>query len=219
MPAMSKPPTLERTSIASSGSGFSRASDWSMTSIFRFKPASDSPAPLPVSRRGSAPSRAHATALAVVVLPMPISPVAIIEYPFSCSSLTREAPVRIARSQSSRDMARVRKKLPVPRKTCTSRTPSTGRSMPISTGNTSAPATFAILHTVALPAAMFPATVAVTSLPVCVTPSATTPLSAQNVSTQRLTPTCASGMPSICATMSSNNPMPLSGLAMESHRL
>ena len=82
-------------------------------------------------------------------------------------------------------MAGPRAMLPVPGATRSSRTPGAGVRMPMSTGNTSARAARAMQHTEVSPRAMFPATSAVTSCPVCVTPSSTTPLSAQNTTTAR----------------------------------
>ena len=58
-------------------------------------------------------------------------------------------------------------------------------AMPMSTANTSARAARAMRFTLALPAAIDCATRAVTSCPDCVTPSATTPWSAQKTSAQR----------------------------------
>ena len=49
-----------------------------MAEILRKSPASDRPAPRPVNSLGARPSSAQETAVAAVVLPMPISPVAII---------------------------------------------------------------------------------------------------------------------------------------------
>ena len=71
----------------------------------------------------------------------------------------------------------------VPFATCLSHTPSALCSMPTSMGKTSAFTALAILHTELLPFAAFAATIAVTSLPVWVTPCATTPLSEQNMAT------------------------------------
>lgn len=91
-------------------------------------------------------------------------------------------------------------------------------SIPTSTGRTSAPATRAMRQTEDCPAAMLRATARVTSWPVWVTPSATTPLSAQNTATpfrSRRT-SGVSTAPAIRTTMSSRRPRPWRGLAMAS---
>ena len=75
MPAMSNPPSLARTSSASSGLGWFSAMARSMASSLRARPSSESPAPRPVIVWGGSPSSTEATALDVVVLPIPISPV------------------------------------------------------------------------------------------------------------------------------------------------
>ena len=75
MAAMSNPPTLLNTSTMSAGSGLFRFREASMVRILRSRPASESPAPRPVNSLGPRFSSAQATAVAVVVLPMPISPV------------------------------------------------------------------------------------------------------------------------------------------------
>ena len=92
--------------------------------------------------------------------------------------------------------------------------------MPTSTGYTSAPTVRAIAHTVLLPCAAFAATIAVTSLPVCVTPSATTPLSAQNMATQRrdMSTFALPVSAAVFITLSSSLPRLPSGFAMLSQR-
>ena len=52
-----------------------------IASILRISPSADSPAPRPVTSADERPIRTEATALEVVVLPIPISPVARISYP------------------------------------------------------------------------------------------------------------------------------------------
>ena len=91
-------------------------------------------------------------------------------------------------SASFRVMAGSCAKFAVPRRTenCSTFSLFIGRATPISTGNTSIPSCFAIRHTVDSPRPIFSATVAVTSCPHCVTPSATTPLSAQKTTAARL---------------------------------
>ena len=125
------------------------------------------------------------TALEVVVLPMPISPVASRRTPPAHSSRAVSTPVRTACTASPRLMAGPWVMSAVPRRThrCTMRAPVRGTAVPMSTGTTSAPAERAMAHTLVSPVDMFSATMAVTSWPVWVTPWATTPLSAQNTAT------------------------------------
>ena len=75
-PAISNPPSLASTSSGSAGLGWLWAMPRRIASILRASPASESPAPRPVMLCTGAPSSTLATALEVVVLPMPISPVA-----------------------------------------------------------------------------------------------------------------------------------------------
>ena len=74
---MSKPPSLASTSSASWLSGPLTAMARLMAETLRSSPSSESPAPLPVTCSTGSPSSTEATALEVVVLPMPISPVAM----------------------------------------------------------------------------------------------------------------------------------------------
>ena len=74
----------------------------------------------------------------------------------------------------------------VPQATFTEGSPSTSTAMPASTGNTSAPVTRAMQHTLEVPSSILFATLAVMELSVWVTPWATTPLSAQKAATHFL---------------------------------
>ncbi len=222
MAAMSKPPTLASTSTGSAGSGRLQAIPRRMAATFRRSPSPVSPAPRPVRPSGSSRSSTEATALLVVVLPMPISPAASSRYPFSASSRASRYPAQRQASAWARLMAGPRVKSAVPSPCRRSKSPGQpGRvAIPISTGNTSAPAWAAILQTLVSPRVMFSATMAVTSCPVWVTPWATTPLSAQNTATPRGR-RGQSGSPvtaQIFTTASSSSPRPWRGLAMESHR-
>ena len=120
----------------------------------------------------------------------------------------------------SRVMAGRRAMSSVPSMTCRSKTPSTRRTMPKSTGITLQRAACAILHTEEFIFTISPAMRAVTSWPVWVTPSRTTPLSAQQTTTALL-PMSTSGLP-VRAAMSmmsfSSAPRLPRGLAMLSHR-
>ena len=96
------------------------------------------------------------------------------------------------------------------------RIPGTSVSIPASTGRTAAPATRPMQHTLAAPVSMFPATTAVTELSVWVTPSATTPLSAQKGTTHLRTSRFSGAVPAIRAMTSSSCPRPFRGLATAS---
>ena len=92
----------------------------------------------------------------------------------------------------------------------------TSVTIPASTGNTSAPATRLMQHTLAFPVSMFPATTAVTELSVWVTPWATTPLSAQKAATAFFRSRPRGATPAIRTTTSSSSPRPWRGLATAS---
>ena len=187
----------------------------SMTAIFLASPSSESPAPLPVISSAGRPSRAAATALVVVVLPMPISPAAR-RSRFSAKSPASSMPASSTVRHSSRVMAGSRARFFVPRETLMDRIPGTSVSMPASTGITSAPATAPIQHTLAAPVSMFPATTAVTPLSVWVTPSATTPLSAQKAATHLRRSRRRGATPASRDTTFSSCPRPWRGLATAS---
>ena len=114
-----------------------------------------------------------------MVLPIPISPEPASTYPLSFSSTAISAPASMALTVSSIVMAGSSRKSFVPYATFRFTTPGTAsrQAIPTSTGITSAPAWRAMRHTHEFPRAIFPATMAVTSCPVWVTPSFTTPLS------------------------------------------
>ena len=78
----------------------------------------------------------------------------------------------------------------------------------------------AIRHTVDWPRPMFSVTVAVTSCPHWVTPCATTPLSAQNMTTARFSIDGRSvrWMAASCATASCSSPRLPSGMAISENR-
>ena len=157
-----------------------------MASTLRASPSSERPAPRPVIRSTGWPSSTLATALEVVVLPMPISPVAIRQQPSAASSRARLIPLPMASTACSRRMAGPRVKSAVPAAMRQSRTPGTGSpAMPMSTGSTSQCAACAIRHTLVRRWARFSATARVTSCPVWLTPCATTPLSAQSTAATR----------------------------------
>ena len=130
-------------------------------------------------------------------------------------------PVRSAAPASASVIAGSTAMLRVPRRMLRLSTASlTGLAMPTSTATTSAPAMRAMRQTLESPLAAFSATIAVTSCPVCVTPSATTPLSAHIISTARR-PSVTSAvpvMPAIFTTASSKSPKLCSGFATISHR-
>ena len=77
MPAISKPPSFASTSRGSSSSGALISSARRTASRLRRSPASDRPAPRPTAASGVMFSSAQHSAALAVVLPMPISPVAM----------------------------------------------------------------------------------------------------------------------------------------------
>ena len=186
--------------------------------IFLSKPLDDNPAPLPVTSSTFLSKRTAAIALLVVVLPIPISPVAIIPYPLSFKSLTILIPHSTASIAVYFVIAGSLVIFLVPYINFFSIRPSIYISfaMPISTGITSTFTHFAILLTDVSPLTIFAATIAVTSCPVCVTPSSTTPLSAHITTTARFLRFTLGFLviPAILITTSSNRPKPLSGFAI-----
>ena len=123
----------------------------------------------------------------------------------------------MAFSHSARVMAGPWTKFAVPRRIffCKMRSPLTGRATPMSTGITSAPASLAMQHTLVSPRDMFSVTIAVTSCPVWVTPSSTTPLSAHMATTARLeiSKSALPVIPAMRTTASSSKPRLPKGFA------
>ena len=213
---MSKPPSLDSTSSGSAASGWLQAMPRRMASSLRASPASERPAPRPVMTSTGWPSRTAATALDVVVLPMPISPVASSWHPCAFCARTSSMPAAMASTAWVRVMAGPWVKSAVPAAMRRGTTPGTGApAMPISTGTTSQRAVFAIWQTLVRRAARFSATARVTLWSVWLTPWATTPLSAQSTRTARRSKaSCA--VPVRAAASSSrvsSAPSPPSGLA------
>lgn len=166
-PARSNPPTLDRTSTGSETSGRLTARAFSMAFRFRISPSSESPAPRPANPCGSLRSNVQVTAVAVVVLPMPISPVAKRWIPAFFCCRTRSIPARIACSAWQYDIAGpcVISAVPLPiRQGYTPGCEAKSR-IPISTGSTLQDARAAIRQTLLWPAARARATIPVTSLP------------------------------------------------------
>ncbi len=128
-------------------------------------------------------------------------------------------PTCTAWAACSRLMATPRVISLVPRITFLSMIPSTGEAIPTSTGKTHAPAGFAIWQTLEQLRTMLAATKAVTSWPVCVTPWATTPLSAHMARTARREMSIFSlpVMPAMRTTSASSSPRLPMGLAIEFH--
>ena len=154
------------------------------------------------------------------MLPMPISPVAMRRKPSSARSYAMSAPACTASTASARLMAGPCAMECVPRVALRTGTPGTSRSIPMSKGRTSAWATRAMTHTLEEWHASRAATLAVTSAPVCVTPSATTPLSAHITATQRGASATSAlpWMPAMCSTAFSSAPRLPSGLATRAQR-
>ena len=100
-------------------------------------------------------------------------------------------------------------------------TDGTSVTIPISIGNKSAPAVSAIIHTLVAHFVKLSATIAVTSCPVWVTPSETTPLSAQKISKPffLISKSASLRIPAIRITASSSFPKLNSGFATVFHRL
>ena len=219
---MSKPPTFEIISMGSPRSGAWSDIALSIAAIFRLNPSALSPAPLPVINFTGISVNTDATALLVVVFPIPISPVAKISYDFDFNIPTISIPVRIARIASVLVMAASRVIFFVPGAILYSFfvTPGTSDTIPISIGNRSTPAIWAILHTLVSLFVKFSATTAVTSCPVCVTPSSTTPLSAHMMTRPFLSKLYAGlpFIPAIFVTASSNFPRLNKGFAICFHR-
>ena len=189
--------------------------------FLRARPSSERPAPRPVTSPASRPRKWVARALAVVVLPMPISPTANRRTPSSLACRARSMPTQRAASVWSAVRAGPRAMLPVPLTTRRRKSPGQGgiSRMPTSTGITSAPARRAKTQALEVPPARARATRAVTSGPVWLTPSATTPLSAQNTSSRRGEREI-SALPVRAATrqrLSSNSPKLPRGLPTLSH--
>ena len=170
---------------------------------------------------GRRPTSAHSSAVAVVVLPMPISPVATMSYPFSAQKSMSSIPTFMAFSHSSWLMAGSETMSPVPFRTFSFLTPAkiSSLSIPISTGITSIPSLFVITQTELCPVPRSLATSAVTLFPHWETPSRTTPLSAHST-TKALRERSGITLPCIDAILeirSSRSPSPSMGLAIASH--
>ena len=129
----------------------------------------------------------------------------------------------MARMACSCVMAGPRVILFVPGATFSCRKPGMDRVsfIPMSTGMTLAPAALAITLIQEIPLAIFSATREVISLPVCVTPSSTTPLSAQKTTAARRPRSTlgVSKIPAIWTMVLSSMPRLCRGLAMLSHRV
>jgi len=142
-PAISKPPSRASTSRGSVGSGRFTSSARRTASTLRRKPESSTPVPRPVACSGLSPVKAQVSALAAVVLPIPISPRASSVTPESASSWARRVPTSSASSATSRRIAGPWVKSSVPGPMLWTRTPAspfTGKRTPMSTTSTRAPA-------------------------------------------------------------------------------
>ena len=178
MPPISKPPTFERTSIGSEGSGLLTPKAVFITLIFFSTPLLSKPVPLPVTLLKSAPVKHAIIALLGVVLAMPMSPVATISIPLRSSSLNTSIPASRDFIACSRDIAGPRAILPVPYPTFFIFKPSTGSKSaftPQSTITTLAPTCCAKMLIVAPPSRKFLTICLVTSCGKALTPSQETP--------------------------------------------
>ena len=179
--AISSPPTLHNVSKASASLKWYLDIACSIICFLWIRPSLLNPAPFPVISSTGLSSNTLATALEVVVLPIPISPMAMILTPSAAFCPTSSIPVKIACWHCSALMAGSLAKLRVPGiiLCCVSPAWLTTSSIPTSTGVTFAPAWPAIILMLALPSAILWATIEVTLLSDWLIPSATTPLSAQ----------------------------------------
>ena len=114
IPPISKPPTLERMSIGSFGSGRFAAMLSSMTWILCASRASSIPVPRPVSSVTGRPVASAAIAVDGVVLPMPMSPVPSIRTPSAARLRAMAAPRSMHRSACSLVIAGPLRMLAVP---------------------------------------------------------------------------------------------------------
>ena len=177
-PPISKPPTLASTSSPSRASGSLTARACRTTATLRTSVAASTPVPRPVTRSGVWPVIAAAITLAVVVLPMPISPVARRSAPASRASPASLAPLSIAWTACSRVIAGPAAMFAVPgpigHRTRSGDGPS-GLATPKSATTTRALACRARTFTAAPPRTKFSTICAVTICGYALTPSATTP--------------------------------------------
>ena len=102
---ISKPPTFANTSNPSAALGALRCSARRTTSIFCASSSGVRPVPAPVVSCGGAPVMADTMALEGVVLPMPISPVAMRSAPACAASCASATPARTHSSACARDIA------------------------------------------------------------------------------------------------------------------
>jgi hypothetical protein len=86
-----------------------------MTVILWRRAAVSNPQPRPAVLAAGRPDRAESTAAAVVVLPMPISPVPNRDMPSACAAPANAMPVSMALKHWASVMAGILAMLPVPR--------------------------------------------------------------------------------------------------------
>ena len=190
-----------------------------ITSILCFSISPLRPAPLPVTSEGSLPSSTDVTAEAVVVFPMPISPVRIISWP----SLTKAPTVSMLLSSilihSSLVIAGPLAIFPLPYDSFILFIFSTSLTIPASMGRTFTPALLAIIQAADSPRRKLLAAMAVTSFPHWDIPSSTTPLSAHIITSTLFSKVKSQLplMPAICVITFSSLPRENSGLTSVSH--
>ena len=144
------------------------------------------PVPRPVIAPAGRPVRWAIRHADAVVLPMPMSPVAMTSYPARARSSATRIPVPTAAAASARVIAGPVERSAVPGRTLrahTTRSSLTSVATPMSTTTTSAAASRASTLTAAPPARKFSTIAVVTSCGHGVTPLATTPWSAANTAT------------------------------------
>ena len=133
--AISNPPSAPRIAVAlpSNITLEWNASACFTTSAFLYIPAASTPVPGPTASRGSIPVNAQSSALAEVVLPIPISPTPAMSV-FPRTSAASATPFRRACCNCASVMAAPWQKLAVPRPNLRSIAPGTGSaSTPAST--------------------------------------------------------------------------------------
>ena len=176
-PPISNPPTLERTSIPSAGSGLFTSIAFFITATLFARASSSIPVPLPVTSSGRPFVITEVMALEGVVLPIPMSPVPTMSMPEANSSSNTSIPASIARIASFLVIAGPRAMFFVPKATFLFFTPFTAEATPISTTTTLAPTCLASTLIPAPPFRKLWTICGVTSLGKALTPSSVTPWS------------------------------------------
>ena len=102
---ISKPPTFDSKSRPSAGLGALTSSAFCTTAVLRRSSSGERPVPCPVVSPGGTPAAAAVIAADAVVLPMPISPVAMRSAPAAAVSAAKLIPASRHCPACSRDIA------------------------------------------------------------------------------------------------------------------